>query len=137
MNLSDLPESTAKFEGFFEQLKFKYWQEPTTASVRRVCWVYRFPVFELPNNNNPDAPTTPFLLVLSVDYELSIGDTPGEPTSANFDYYFEGVRLELRDTSTDEPLGTMPLNITTAIELKTFLSTFPSRPYSRRRFVSG
>jgi len=133
--LRDLAENKARFERFFEQLHFKYWQEPTTDSVRKVCWLYHFPAFELPDNNNPDEPTAPFLLVLSVDYDLCIGDAPDVPSSANFDFCFEGVRLELRDTRTDETLGTLPLEITTTGGLKAFLSKFPSYPYSRRHFL--
>ena len=135
IDLRDLAENTAKLESFFEQLGFERYQEPTTDCVRKVSWLHRFPAFEFPGNNNPDEPTAPFVLVLSVDYELAIGDAPSVPTSANFDYCFEGVRLEFRDTRTDEPLGTLPLKITTTSELKIFLSTFPAQPYSQRHFL--
>jgi hypothetical protein len=134
-DLRDLAENKAKFERFFERLHFEYWQEPTTDSVRKVCWLFRFSALELPDNNNPDEPTAPFLLVVSVDYELFISDAPDVPTSDNFDYCFNGVRLELRDTRTDETVGTSPLSITTTTGLKTFLSNFPSRPYSRRHYL--
>ncbi len=134
-HLRDLAENADALEQFFEPLRFEHWQEDTTDCVRKVCWLYRFPAFELPDNNHPDEPTAPFLLVLSVDYDLCVGDAPDVPSSANCDYCFEGVRLELRDTRTDEPLGTLPLNIATTGELKTFLSTFPSHPYSRRHFL--
>ncbi len=117
---------------FFKHLCFEYWQEPTTDSVRKVRWLYRFRAFD-PADNSSDESTVPFLLVLAVDYELSIDDAPDVPSSANFNYYFEGVRLELRDTRTDEPLGTFRLKISTDDELKTFLSTFPNHPHSRKR----
>ncbi len=70
--MKNLAEYRAGHASFFERLRFEHWQEPTTDSVRKVCWVYRFPAFELPDNNNPDEPTAPFLLVLSVDYDLCV-----------------------------------------------------------------
>ena len=119
-DLRALAEKKAAFESFFDQLGFERWDEPTTDCVRRVCWRRHFPAFDWPDNNDRDELHAPFRLVLSVDYELAIGDARDVPTSANFDYYFEGVRLELRDDRTDEPLGTYHLKITTCGELTAF-----------------
>jgi hypothetical protein len=129
--MQTLAEYNGIHEDFFVQLHFQLWEEPTTNSVRNVRWLHRFPAFDLPETNNPEETTTSFQLVLSVDYELVIGDAPEVSPSANFDYCFNGVRLELWNSRTDEPLGTLPLKITTASELKAFLSTFRSHPYSR------
>ncbi|MFZ0828838.1 MAG: hypothetical protein WAO02_15585 [Verrucomicrobiia bacterium] len=123
----NLAEHTTDHKSLFEPLGFEYHEEPTTDSVRTVCWLHRLPAFELPDSNNLDEPAAPFFLVLSVNYELVIDDVPDVPSSANFNYYFEGVRLELRDARTNEPLGTLHLKITTTSQLKALLSTFPSQ----------
>jgi len=127
-NLNDLGVKQAELDTFFGQLHFEYYEEPTTDSVRNVCWQCRFPAFALPSNSRPGEPTAPFLLMLSVDYELVIGDAPDVPSSANFDCYYNGVRLELRDAKSNESLGTLPLKISTIGELKAFLAKFPRRP---------
>jgi hypothetical protein len=126
--MNSLIEYHERHAKFLEKLRFDYCEEPTTDPVRKVQWLYRFPAFELPDNHNLDEPTAPFHLVLCVDYELFIGDAPDVPLSANFDYSFEGVRLELRDTHSGETLGTLPLAITTTRALKAFLAHFPSQP---------
>ncbi len=124
-DLRELAEDIARFEPFFESLGFKRWDEPTTDFVRKIRWLHNFLGFDWPDDRDQEEPTATFLLVLSVEYELTISDVPDVPGSANFNYYFEGVRLELRDSRTNEPLGTSPLNITTSRELKAFLAALP------------
>jgi hypothetical protein len=121
-NLKDIGINKVELDRFFDTLRLEYFEDPTTDSDRNVHWLHRFSAFELPDNNNPDGPTSPFFLVLSVNFELVIGDAPDVLTSANFDYYFNGVHIELRDSKSNEPLGTMPLKVSTIGELKAFLS---------------